>query len=176
MEKRLTGFWNIGVKTMITHTITYFVIGILAFTLFNYSAMLADPNYSGFMRQASDPLVRAGVLFQPIRGFLFGIVFYLLRSVFFQEKRGWLILWTTLVIVGIVSPFSTAPGSIEGFIYTKSSGLSPGLLEILVQSLLLSVVTFYWVRHSQKWLNWILGFIFFITLSLPALGLLVSRQ
>lgn len=175
MDKKLKDFWSITVKTTVTHTITYFIAGVLAFTLFNYTAMLADPFHSSFMRQATDPLVRAGVLFQPIRGFLFGIVFYLLRSVFFQEKKGWLFIWITLVIIGIVSPFSTAPGSIEGFIYTKSSVLSLGLLEILAQSLLLSIITFYWVRHSKKWINWALGSIFFIVLLLPVLGLLASH-
>lgn len=175
MDKKQNGFWSITVKATVTHTLTYFIVGMLAYYLFNYSAMLADPNLNSFMRPTTDPLVRASLLFQPIRGFLFGIVFYLLRSVFFQEKKGWLLIWITLVIIGIISPFSTAPGSIEGFIYLKPSisGLSLGLLEILAQSLALSAITFYWVRHSKKWLNWTLGSIFFITLLLPTLGLLL---
>jgi hypothetical protein len=80
-----------------------------------------------------------------------------------------------LPMVGILSTFGTAPGSIEGLIYTKASftGLWGGGIEVLLQSLLLSVLTCYWVNHPEKkWLNWVLGILFFLALILPALGLL----
>ena len=35
-------------------------------------------------------LLRAGVLFQPIRGALFGFTFYPLREFVFGKKNGWL--------------------------------------------------------------------------------------
>jgi len=76
-QKKLT-LWGIVAKTTVIHTLTYFAIGLIAFALFNYSARFADPALSSFMRGADDPLVQAGVLFQPIRGALFGFVFYLL--------------------------------------------------------------------------------------------------
>lgn len=176
-EKQLT-LWGIVAKTGIVHTLTYFAIGLIAFTLFNYSARFADPALSSLMRQTNDPLVQAGVLFQPIRGVLFGFVFYLLRDVLFRQKNGWLIIWITLVVVGIVSTFGPAPGSIEGLIYTKVSfnGLWGGLVEVLLQSFLLSAFIYYWVNHPEKrWLNWAFGVLFFIVLTLPALGLL-ARQ
>jgi hypothetical protein len=130
------------------------------------------------MRQTDDPLVQAGVLFQPIRGVLFGLVFYLLRNVLFRQKNGWLITWITLVVVGILSTFAPASGSIEGLIYTRPAFMSlwGGLVEILSQSFLLSVLIYYWVNHPEKrWLNWVLGILFFIALILPVLGLL-ARQ
>ena len=176
-QKKLT-LWGIVAKTTVIHTLTYFAIGLIAFTLFNYSARFADPALSSFMRGADDPLVQAGVLFQPIRGALFGFVFYLLRDVLFRQKNGWLIMWITLVVVGIVSTFGPAPGSIEGLIYTKVSfsGLWGGLVEVLLQSFLLSVLTYYWVNHPEKrWLNWVFGVLFFIALILPVLGIL-ARQ
>jgi uncharacterized membrane protein len=176
-EKQLT-LWGIVAKTALVHTLTYFAIGLIAFSLFNYSARFADPVLSSLMRQTDDPLVQAGVLFQPIRGVLFGLVFYLLRDVLFRQKNGWLIMWITLVVIGIISTFGTAPGSIESFIYTKVSfnGLWSGLVEVLLQSFLLSVLIYYWVNHPEKrWLNWVLGILFFIALILPALGLL-ARQ
>jgi len=169
-------FWAIITKTIIVHTLTYFIIGLIAFKVFNYTALLADPTHN--MRQATHPLVRAGALFQPVRGFLFGIVFYLLRDILFLQTNGWLIMWIMLIIVGIFSTFAAAPGSIEGFIYTKSAfGKSSfGLLEILSQSLLLSFITYYWVNHPEYvWLTWLLSIIFVMTLILPALGLLASR-
>jgi hypothetical protein len=66
---------------------------------------------------------------------------------------------------------------LEGIIYT----VLPlwlhliGLPEILLQSLFLSLLVFYWVNHPQKmWLNWSMGVAFFVVLLLPALGLLLG--
>jgi uncharacterized membrane protein len=174
MDERKLALWGILARTTVVHTLTYFAVGLVAFSLFNYSAQFADPVLSSLMRQTDDPLVQAGVLFQPIRGVLFGLVFYLLRDVLFRQKNGWLIMWVTLVVIGIISTFGTAPGSIEGLIYTKVStvGLWGGEVEVLSQSFLLSVLVCYWVRRPEKrWLNWALGILFFIALLLPALGL-----
>jgi hypothetical protein len=169
---------GIVVRTAVVHTATYFAVGLMAFSLFKYSARFADPALSPLMRQTDDPLVRAGVLFQPIRGVLFGFVFYLLRDVLFRQGDGWLIMWIALVVLGIISPFGTVPGSIEGFIYTKVplNRLWGGLVEVLSQSFLLSILTYYWVNHpGEGWLNWLLGILFVVALSLPALGLLARR-
>ena len=127
---------------------------------------------NSFMRQTNDPLTRAGILFQPIRGILFGFVFYLLRDVLFRRKNGWLIMWTTLIVIGILSAFAPAPSSIEGLIYTKvplTKGRLGGLAEVLSQSFLLSAITYYWVNHPEKrWLTWVLGSLFLIALALLA--------
>ncbi len=178
MRQRRPTFWGITLKTIVAHTVTYFAVGLLAFTVFDYTARFADPTLSSFMRQTSEPLVAAGPLFQPIRGLLFGIVFYLLRNALFRERYGWLRIWIMLVFVGILSTFGPAPGSIEGLIYTTLPirGQLAGLGEVLLQSLLLSVVTFAWVRSSdRKWLNWLMGILFFIVLLLPALGLMLGQ-
>ena len=37
-------FWSITLKTVVTHTMTYFIAGILALTLFNYGELFADTN------------------------------------------------------------------------------------------------------------------------------------
>jgi hypothetical protein len=95
----------------------------------------------------------------------------------FGQKNGWLIMWVVLVIVGILSPFGPAPGSIEGMIFTVlplSSHISMGLLEVYLQSFLLSAIVYYWVNHPQKkWLTWVLGVAFFLALLFPTLGLLM---
>lgn len=170
--------WAIIWRTLVAHTLTYFLAGIVASTVFNYGARLAEPPLSLFMRPTSDPLVMAGVLIQPLRGLLFGIVFYLFRERLFLRANGWLAAWIMLVFVGILSTFGPTPGSIEGFIYTT---LPPtlqlgGMIEILAQSFLLSVLTVYWVRHAGNcWLNWGLVAAFGIVLLLPALGLLATQ-
>jgi hypothetical protein len=170
-------FWRIIIETVIVHTITYFIVGFSAFTLFKYTSTLSDPKNN--MRPATDLIVRAGTLFQPVRGVLFGIVFYLINDILFQQSEGWLIIWIMLVAIGILSTFAPAASSIEGFIYLKSDyGRNwGGLIEILVQSFLLSIITFYWVNHSQIiLLNWIMGILFAIVLVLPVLGLLVNPK
>jgi len=179
MNKKLSTLWGIVARTTVAHTLTYFVMGLIAFSVFDYSAKFADPALSSLMRQTDEPLVQAGVLFQPIRGILFGLVFYLLRDVFFRQKNGWLIMWITLVVIGIISTFGVAPGSIEGYIYTKVSfkGLWGGGIEVLAQSFFLSVLIYYWVNHPEKrWLNWVLGILFFIALVFPTLGLLARQM
>jgi hypothetical protein len=87
-------------------------------------------------------------------------------------------MWVMLVLVGIFSTFGPTPGSVEGMIYTTLpiKGQLFGLIEVLLQSLLLSIVVTYWVdRPDSRWLNWILGVLFIIVLLLPALGLLLGQ-
>jgi hypothetical protein len=168
---------SIILKTIVTHTVTYFLIGVISFLLLDYTARYAAETVNQFMRQTSDPIVMAGPLFQPVRGLIFGIVIYLLRKTIFQRRNGWLILWVTLVAIGIFSTYGAAPGSIEGLIYTTlpfSFHLN-GLPETLIQSLVFSVLLIYWVNHPEKtWLTWLMGILFFIVLLLPALGLMAG--
>jgi hypothetical protein len=170
----VTLFGVVG-KTAVVHTLTYFVVGLIAMYLFRYPQRLADPALSSFMRQTNDPLVQAGILFQPLRGALFGLVFYLLRDVLFRQANGWAVMWVALVVIGVVSTFAPAPGSIEGLVYAKFSAfrVSGGLLEVLSQSLLLSVITCYWVSHPEKiWVTRVLVALCAVAVVLPALGLL----
>ena len=175
MERTRPGAIEVILKASITHTTTYFLTGVLAFTVLDYRGLYADTGLNLLMRQTSDPLVMAGPLFQPIRGVLFGIVFALLKESVFRERSGWLVMWSVLVVFGIINTFGPAPGSIEGLIYTTlPMGIQMrGLPEVMLQSLLLSVVLFYWVRQpGKRWLNWVMGVAFSLVLLLPTLGLL----
>lgn len=170
---------EIVTKTIVTHTLTYFLMGLLAFVVLDYAGFYSGTDLKHLMRQTSDPMVMAGPLFQPIRGALFGIVFYLLRETFFKKKDGWLTLWFVLVAVGIIGTFGPAPGSFEGMIYT----ILPlwvhlkGLPEVILQTLFLSMVLFYWINNREKrWLNWVMGVPFVLGLLMPALGLLVGQR
>ncbi len=166
-------------KTMVAHTVTYFLVGALAFFTLAYAkTVYADPSVAASSRPPTDPLVMAGPLFQPIRGILFGVVFYLLRESFFRRPRGWLILWVTLVVIGILNQFTGGLGSIEGLVYSRVPLAYQLLLlpEVFIQSFLLSVLLCYWIAHPRKWLNWVLGVAFFLVLLFPALGLLAARS
>lgn len=178
MNQTRPTFLGTMVKTMVTHTVTYAIMGLLAYTILDYTRLIAE-SLNLMMRPTDNPWVMAGPLFQPIRGILFGIVFYLLREPIFGQRYGWLVSWIMLVAVGILGPFGPAPGSIEGIVYT----VFPlwvhlrGLPEVLLQSLFLSVILFYWIRHPRtKWLSWLMGIAFVILMALPILGLLVGQR
>ena len=176
MNDRQPTFTKLALKTIVVHTVTYFVCGLLAYTLLDYDRHFADPNVRILMRQTNEPIVMAGPLFQPIRGLLFAIAFFPLRSVLFGQKHGWLPMWLMLVMVGILSTFGPSPGSVEGMIYTVFPIRLQlfGMLEVLAQSLLLSVILCHWVNHPQKqWLHWLLASAFCLVLVLSALGLLL---
>jgi len=168
-------FTSFAGKAIICHTVTYFVAGLLAAHFLNYAAILASPE-SG-MRPITDRWVMAGPLLQPIRGLIFALVFYPLRACLFGHRDGWLLMGWVLVALGILSTFAAAPGSIEGMIYLKAGIIDQlkGWLEVVPQALLFSALLWYWVKHPAKWLNWLLGIAFFVTLALPLLGLLTSR-
>lgn len=178
MQVQRPSFLETAWKAIVVHTVTYFLLGLVSFIFLDYSARFADPVIAQYFRSPSDPLVNAGPLFQPIRGLLLGAVLFLLREPFFHRRHGWLTLWVTLVVVGILSPYVGAPGSLEGLIYTKVPiTLQFALLpEVIIQTLLFSAVLFYWLNHPEKrWLSWLLAISFFLILILPALGLLVGQ-
>jgi hypothetical protein len=169
--------WRVIVKTAVTHTVTYFLMGLAALFLLGYADKYADPAVSVFMRQTTHPLVAAGPLLQVIRGTLFGLVVFLLRDLVLERKHGWLTLWAVLAIVGVISPFGAAPASIEGMIYTTLPLWFHinGLPEILLQSLLLALLATYWLNHPQKkWLGWLMGIVFVIVLLLGTAGVLAG--
>ena len=106
---------SLTIKTIVVHTVTYFVAGILAYTINDYRTTYSQPPLSYLMRPTTDRLVMAGPLFQPIRGVIFALAFYPLRSILFATPRGWLTLWWLLLalagtgrdLVGV----ATGPGS-----------------------------------------------------------------
>lgn len=165
----------ISLKATLVHTVTYFVIGFISYTVFDYTAKYADPLLGNFMRQTNHPLVAAGPLLQVIRGLLFGLVFYLMREMYFKQKNGWLPVWVVLLIVGVFSTFGPSPSSIEGLIYTNVPLYFHfiGLPEVAVQSFLLAYFTHYWVTHPEKkWPGWIFGIAFALVVLLSTMGIL----
>jgi hypothetical protein len=167
------------VKAIVVHTLTYFVFGLLALLVFDYARLFAETELVHLMRPTTDPVVRAGPLFQPIRGGLFGVLLYALRDAFFGRRRGWLRLWLALVVVGVLGTPGPAPGSLEGMIYTRIPlGVQlRGLPEVLLQTATYSWLLCHWVNHPERrWLSWCLGSAFVVAMLLPAVGLLAGRS
>lgn len=177
-ENEITVF-GLTIKSIVSHTLTYFLVGLVASVVFNYSADFARPELRGYMRQIGDPVIALGPALQPLRGILFALAFYPLREILFKRKNGWLITWWLLVALGILSTFGPASGSVEGAIYTTlpfvDQFFSGGMLEILTQSLLFSALLYTWVNHPKKrWLNWVLGVLFVLVVLMSALGYLAA--
>ena len=176
--KRIT-LPSLTMKTIVVHTVTYFIAGILAYTINDYKTMYAQPPLSYLMRPTTDPIVMGGSLFQPIRGVLFALAFYPLRSILFERPRGWLTLWWLLLALGVLSTFGPAFGSVEGLIYTTLPIRAQllGLWEVVLQSFLFSFLLFQWVNQPQKrWLPWAMSTAFGLAILLPVLGLLATKS
>jgi len=152
-------------------------MGIIAMTTLHYRGPFAKPEVACFMRQFDDPWLKAGPRFQPLRGLIFALAFYPIPSALFGRKFGWAVMWWLLVALGILGTFGPAGGSLEGMIYTTTPPLKQtlGYVEMVPQALLLSLLLCYWVNHPKKWLNWILGILFFLSMALPVLGFFAQR-
>ncbi|NIM48043.1 MAG: hypothetical protein GTN78_00570 [Gemmatimonadales bacterium] len=179
MSNQHPRFSQLAITTIVVHTVTYSVVGILAFWLFDYGELYARPDLAGLMRQTNDPIIMAGPAFQPLRGLVFALAIYPLREIVFARPRGWLVLWGLFVALGIVSTFGPAPGSIEGLIYTVVSVPHQllGLVEVVVQALLLAFGVVYGVNHPEKhWLNRLMIVVFALLILLPLAGLLAGPR
>jgi hypothetical protein len=169
-------FAPLAAKMAVCHTITYFVMGAIAFNLFHYAELFNQP-HSGF-RHTDDPIMTFGVALQPLRGLLFAAVFYPIRKSVFGRKWDWLLMSWILVGLGILGTFGAPAGSLEGFIYTTTPIMIQlrGYVEIVTQAVLLSVILCWWLRHPEKkWVNWVLGVVCVALMLLPVLGLLAKR-
>lgn len=172
-------FSRLAIITIVVHTVTYFVVGVLAFWLFDYGELYARPDVAGLMRQTTDPLVMVGPVFQPLRGFVFALAIYPVREIIFSRPSGWLVLWGLFVALGIVSTFGPSPGSIEGLIYTVISVPHQllGLVEVVIQAGLLAFGVVYGVNHPEKrWVNRIVLVVFALVILLPLVGLLAGPR
>ena len=167
-------FRNIVGKSILIHTLSYFIVGVSAFFLADYSQVMTSPGLREYLRAPDHPLVTASMLFQPVRGFLFGLVFYVLRDSLFAQPHGWVKAWLALVVIGILSPFAPALGSVEGLIYAQIPLLTQLLFlpEILLQSLMLAYGVHYCVHHPDNtWLNRILLMLFIVLMGIVTAGL-----
>jgi hypothetical protein len=177
MDKPQPSFRSILYRTIISHTVTYFAIGVIAAILFGYTTRMIRPDVAPIIRKITDPILIAGPLFQPFRAALLAIVFYLLRDVLFSNRKGWLIMWCMLVVIGILTPFSASWGGIEGMIFFNLPLWDHivGWPEVFSQTLLLSVILTYWVNHPKsKRLRAILFVGFLLAMLLPIIYLASS--
>ncbi len=132
-------------KVVVVHTLTYFLFGLLMATLFDYSRLFTLDVIRDFMRPVRETGI-IGMAVQPLRGVLLAAAFWPLRGLVRQRRHGWLVVWGILALVGVVSPPSAAPGSIEGVVYSRLPLWYHliGLPEMLLQTLAFSVALAWW--------------------------------
>jgi hypothetical protein len=177
MEDSQVRFVPLAVKTVVCHTITYFVMGILAYHFLHYEEFINNP-CSG-MRPTTSLWMILGSPLQLFRGVLFASVFYAFRVQLFGRRHGWLLMAWLLIGIGILGTFAAPAGSLEGFIYTTTPVLMQmrGYLEVVAQAVLLSLLLCYWVNHpGKKWMNWTLGTAYVIGVGLPLLALVAPKK
>jgi len=135
-----------------THVITYFIVGIITMNIFDYEGVFASVNLGSFMKSIDSPWVALGPSLQVFRGLVFALVLWPFRSLFLQEKSGWIKLWLLFIGLSVLATFGPAIGSIDGMIYTTIP-VSEQLLflpELIMQSFLLSFFLYYWYNRPKK--------------------------
>ena len=177
MQDSQVRFVPLALKTVVCHTITYFVCGLLAYKLLNYEAIINNP-CSG-MRSTTSLWVTLGAPLQMFRGVLFASIFYLFRERLFRQRNGWIAMAWMLIGIGILGTFAAPGGSLEGYIFTTIPPLLQmrGYLEVVPQAVLLSALLVYWVRHpGKKGLSWGLSVAYVIAAGLPLLSLVAPKR
>jgi hypothetical protein len=176
MREQQARFLPLAAKTVVCHTITYFLMGVLAAHFLHYEQMFNQPN-SG-LRPFNSPWIMLGAPLQIFRGILFASVFYLFREQLFGRSGGWLRMAWMLIGIGILGTFAAPGGSLEGFIFTTTPipAQMRGYLEVVPQAALLSALLCYWIKRPRKWLSWTLGALYCLCIALPIVGLLAPRR
>jgi len=111
-------------------------------------------------------------LFQVLRGLLFALAILPFREKIFETKYGWFHLWVLFVIFSILSTSGAAPGSIEGYIYTKLPlwyhlGYLP---DIMLQTLAFSLLIYMWEKKPTKIISIPMIVLFVLILLVVTLG------
>ena len=168
-----TFFWRITSA----HVVTYFLAGLMAFYLLNYGDMFAKAPFSYFMKPANSLSVAAGPALQVVRGLIFSLALWPFREIFLNTKHGWLKLWGLLIGLSILSTTAAGPGSVEGYIYTTIPVKSQiaGYLEVVPQTLLFSLIVYYWYKKPK--MAWLVISIILVSLILlmSLLGIMMAK-
>jgi hypothetical protein len=177
-DGRVNRFPTFLLRVCACHMATYFVAGLLAFSLLDYEKAFASEHLACWMRPTSSTWVALGPGLQWIRGLIFALVLYPFREVFLGRSRGWLTLWGLLLGIGILSTYGPAPGSVEGLLYTTIPPLEQvaGLSEVVGQSLAFSVLLFSWYRRPHRAWGIVLYSLSVVVVLMSVAGAVVPRS
>jgi len=150
-----------------SHTIAYFIAGVLAFNIMDYTTLFSLDAMS-FMRPTDEPIIPLAMGLQVFRGIFIALILLPLRKVFFEEKHGLLKLGLVMVGFSLLFTFAAAPGSFEGFIYTQIPVLYQiiGYPEALVYSSLFLLLLHFSNKYGHKKIVNISAIIFILLICL----------
>ena len=144
------GFGRFFLRLTACHTVTYMVVGFAAFVIMDYSTQFSAE--CSTMKPTDTAIVALGPALQVFRGLLFAAVLYPFRRVFLDESRGWLKLWGLFMGLAILGTSGPAPGSLEGLVFLRAPVMNQiiGLWEVVLQTLLASILLVAWCRKPGK--------------------------
>jgi hypothetical protein len=168
-------FVPFAVRIIACHVVTYMVCGLVASNLLDYASRWQDPLFV-FMRPLDSPWVALGPALQVVRGLVLAIALYPFRSVFLHDAKGAVRLAGLLIAIGVLSTYGPAPGSLEGFVYTRFS-LSMhlfGLPEVITQAALFSMLVVAWHRRPHRAWAIVFGILTGLTVLMSMAGVFLS--
>lgn len=164
-----------------SHVISYFVVGLIAFTVLDYRTLYAETELRHLMRSTDSAWVAAGPALQLIRGALFGLVLwpFVDRIV---VRGGALRLFGLMLGLAVLGTAGPSPGSLEGVFFTTLPLEIHliGLPEVITQTGLCSAMLVAWCRKPARWMDFaaIVGIVVVMLMSiagvLAAFGILAQ--
>jgi len=83
----LPNFRAFAWRVMACHMASYFVAGLLAYTLMDYRGLFQTPGLAQFMRPLESPWVAAGPALQVFRGLLIAAVLFRSAACFWRAAQ-----------------------------------------------------------------------------------------
>jgi hypothetical protein len=172
------GFPTFWLRVTACHVVSYFVAGILAYTLMDYQGLFRTPGLNQLMLPLDSPWVAAGPALQVFRGLLIAAVVYPFRRVFLDSSTGWLMLFALLAGLSALSASGPAPGSLEGLIYTRLTLAQHlrGLPELIVQNALFAWALWAWCRRPGKAWTVTMSVAFALVVLMSGMGVMAALR
>ncbi len=133
----------------LVHVIIYVFIALLFRNYLNYNEQYTSSVLYNNFRNIDSTIMRFAPLFQLGRGLFLGLIIYPVYNCIIGVKYGWLRLFALLWGLSLIGSVAATPGSIEGFIYTKTPIIEHllGLPEVTLQTMLFSLIFVSWEKR-----------------------------
>jgi len=133
----------------IVHVIIYIFIALIFQNYLNYNEQFTSSVLYNNFRNIDSNIIRFAPLFQIGRGVFIGLIIYPIYNCIIGVKYGWLRLFALLWGLSLIGSVAATPGSIEGFIYTKTPLIEHllGLPEVTLQTMLFSLIFVKWEKR-----------------------------
>jgi hypothetical protein len=148
MDKKLWGYVR---RFTLVHVMVYWIVGSVLYQIAGYEEAMATMEvFEHYRPLESFTMVVVVFLGQIIRGGILALVVYPFCQVFMKNRHGWLLLFGLLFglkVLGspiFISEFLAPVESMAEFL----NSLKIGVLEIIAQVFVFSIIFFVWERKS----------------------------